>query len=311
VSNPAYLSMDGELVPYADARVHVLAPAITYGATVFEGIRGYWSEHYDDCLLFRLDEHLERLAFSMKVMRFSTDLEPKRIKQWVRRLVAANGQRDAVHIRVLAYVSEGPNMHTVAPISLAIASLSRPGRTADMAGIRACISSWRRISDDAMPPRVKCASNYQNGRLASLQAKHDGYDTPILLSGDGHVAEAPGSCLFLLRDGHLVTPSPSSDVLESITRDTIMELAEKRMGLRVEQRSVDRSELYLATEMFLCGTASEIVPIASLDGYTVGDGGIGPVTRSLAAAYAGVVRGEPGHAAWYTPVYRDTLGSRA
>lgn len=311
MSDPKYVSMDGRLVPYADARVHVLAPAITYGATVFEGVRGYKSGGGDECLLFRLGDHLERLAFSMKVMRFETDLEMPQVRDWVRELVRANGQRDEVHIRVLAYVAEGPNMYVTAPIGLAIASLSRPVRKEAAAGIRCAVSSWRRISDDSMPPRVKCASNYQNGRLASLQARNDGYDMPILLSASGHVAEAPGSCLFLLRDGRLVTPAVSSDILESITRDTIIRLASEHLSIDVEQREVDRSELYLAQEMFLCGTASEITPIASIDGYRVGTGGAGPVTTRVREAYARLVRGDLGHPEWLTPVYGESAAAGA
>ncbi|MCW5751163.1 MAG: branched-chain-amino-acid transaminase [Alphaproteobacteria bacterium] len=308
MSAPAYLSMNGRLVPYAEARVHVLAPAITYGATVFEGIRGYWSKHYDDCLLFRLDEHLERLAFSMKVMRFQSDLEPRTIRAWIRELVRANGQKDEVHIRALAYVSEGPNMFTTAPVEVAIASLARPGRNIGQGGVRATISNWRRISDDAMPPRVKCASNYQNGRLASLQAKHDGYDTPILLSSSGHVAEAPGSCVFLRRGDRLVTPGVTSDILESITRDSVIEIARQRCRVPVEERDVDRSELYMADEVFLCGTASEIVPVSEIDGFRVGDGGVGELTREIATLYGRLVRGELGYPEWFAPVYRDSLG---
>lgn len=308
MSVPAYLSMNGRLVPYAEARVHVLAPAITYGATVFEGIRGYWSREYDDCLLFRLDEHLERLAFSMKVMRFETDVTAQSIRTWTRELVRANGQKDEVHVRALAYIAEGPNMFTTTPVEIAIASLARPGRKADQGGVRATISNWRRISDDAMPPRVKCASNYQNGRLASLQARHDGYDTPILLSASGHVAEAPGSCIFLRRGKRLVTPGVTSDILESITRDTVIEIARQRCGLQVEERDVDRSELYMADEIFLCGTASEIVPVAEIDGFRVAQGQVGELTREIAGLYGRLVRGELGYPEWLAPVYRDSLG---
>ncbi len=309
MSPPKFLSMDGRLTPYAEAQVHVLAPAITYGATVFEGVRGYWSAARQDCLLFRLDDHLERLAFSIKVMRFQCELPADRISGWIRDLVRANDQKDDLHIRVLAYVSEGPNMLTQGPIGLAIASLSRPGKKT-LAGVRGCVSTWRRISDDAMPPRVKCASNYQNGRLASLQAKADHYDLPILLSSSGHVAEGPGSCLFMVRKGRLFTPSVSSDILEGVTRDTVMALARGDHGLSVEEREIDRSELYIADELFVCGTASEIVPVTSVDGLPVGGGEVGPVTRALAQAYARAVRGGAGPDHWFTPVYQDLSGAR-
>lgn len=298
---PRYLSMDGRLTPYAEARVHVLAPAITYGATVFEGIRGHWSAARDDCLLFRLEDHLERLAYSSKVMRLRMDLDLSQLTQWICELIRANDQRDQLHVRVLLYVAEGPNMLTQAPVGVAIASLERPGKVLN--GLRACVSNWRRISDDAMPPRVKCASNYQNGRLASLQAQVDQYDLPILLSSSGHVAEAPGSCLFMVRKGRLFTPSVSSDILEGITRDTVVELARKRLGLQVVEREIDRSELYLADELFVCGTAAEITPLTSMDHLPVGDGKVGPITRRLATTYAEFVRGDPEYESWFTPVY--------
>lgn len=303
MTQPQYLSMDGELTPYGEARVHVLAPAITYGATVFEGIRGHWSPQREDCLLFRLRDHLDRLAYSVKVMRFDMDLDSALITRWIRELVAANGQKDQLHIRVLVYVSEGPNMLTQSPIGVAIASLERPGKA--LTGLKACVSNWRRISDDAMPPRVKCASNYQNGRLASLQARADRYDLPIMLSSSGHVAESPGSCLFMVRKGRLVTPALSSDILEGITRDTVIELARQRLGLDVQEREVDRSELYLADELFVCGTSAELMPITSMDGYRVGDGEIGPLTRRLSQAYAQLVRGDDAYPDWFTPVYSE------
>lgn len=294
--------MNGQLVPYSDAKVHVLAPAITYGATVFEGIRGYWSDARDDCLMFRVEDHLERLAFSIKVMRFHFDLDPVEVTRWMLELIQANEQKDNLHLRLLVYVSEGPNMMTQSPISLAIASLSRPSKKS-LVGIRGCVSNWRRISDDAMPPRVKCASNYQNGRLASLQAQADKYDIPILLSKSGHVAEAPGSCIFMVRKGRLCTPSVSSDILEGITRDTVIDIANRRMGLVVDERDIDRTELYLADEIFVCGTASEIVPITSMDGLPVGRGEVGPITKQLASLYGTTVRGDADRPDWFTPVY--------
>jgi branched-chain amino acid aminotransferase len=169
--------------------------------------------------------------------------------------------------------------------------------------VRARVSSWRRISDDIMPPRVKNISNYRNGQLAAMEAQLDGYDQAILLNVQGKVAEAPGACLMLVRDGKLVTPDITQSILESITRDTLLRLARDELGLVIEERPVDRTELYVADEVFLCGTAAEITPIGEIDRYPIGDGHPGPVTRALERLYHDIVRGiDPRRAEWRTPV---------
>jgi branched-chain amino acid aminotransferase len=168
--------------------------------------------------------------------------------------------------------------------------------------MRAKVSSWRRISEDVMPPRVKNLSNYRNGQLARMEALQDGYDTAVILNHQGKVSEAPGACVALIRDGVLITPDLQSSILESITRDALLTLAREVLGLRVEERQVDRTELYLADELFVCGTAAEITPVVSVDQYTVGSGEIGPVTRELERIFADALRGREsrfGH--WRTP----------
>jgi branched-chain amino acid aminotransferase len=165
------------------------------------------------------------------------------------------------------------------------------------------VSSWTRISDNVMPPRVKNLSNYRNGQLALMEAKHDGYDTAFLLDHLGHVAEAPGACVMIVRDGKLITPDLGSSILESITRDALIVLARESLGLEVIERSVDRTELYLADEVFTCGTAAEITPVVSVDKYEIGNGAPGPITRRLEQVFSDVLYGrESRYAAWRTPV---------
>lgn len=172
--------------------------------------------------------------------------------------------------------------------------------------LKACISSWERIHDNALPPRAKVGANYINGRYAHLQARQDGYDLPIFLGRDGKVAEGAGACLFMVRNGQLVTPPTTSSVLESITRDTIMVLA-REAGVVVVERLVDRTELYLADEVFLCGSAAEISPIVSVDGYALGNSLPGPITVSLLKAYLAVASGENlDHPEWRTVVHSRT-----
>jgi branched-chain amino acid aminotransferase len=195
------------------------------------------------------------------------------------------------------------DMSLTGPVGLAVDAL--PRKMADKAGITAGISSWLRIPDGAMPPRIKCSANYQNGRLAQLEAKVNGYDTALLLNARGKLAEGPGACCFVVRRGVPMTPPVTADILESVTRATLLELCAKELGLTPEVREIDRTELYVADEAFLCGSGWEIAPIVSVDRLPLGDGAKpGPVTRAIQACYFSVVRGErAAYRDWLTPVY--------
>jgi branched-chain amino acid aminotransferase len=173
------------------------------------------------------------------------------------------------------------------------------------------VSSWTRISDNVLSPRVKCLSNYQNSRLAAVEAKQNGYDQPILLNPQGKVTEGGASCLFIVRNGVAITPSASSGILESVTRATILRLCAETLGIPTEEREVDRTELYIAEEVFFCGTGAEVTPVGSVDGYTVGDGGVGPLTAKIESLFHDIVRGRhPVHTQWSIPVYPVTVGVR-
>jgi branched-chain amino acid aminotransferase len=178
-------------------------------------------------------------------------------------------------------------------------------------GYKGRVASWRRISEDVMPPRVKNLSNYRNGQLARMEAAADGYDTSLLLNQQGKIAEAPGACVMLIRDGKLITPDLTSSVLESITRDALLVLAREKLGLVVEERAVDRTEFYVGDEAFICGTAAEVTPLVELDHYPIGDGKIGPITRRLRSAYEAALRGTDGsYPEWRTPVGVKALAGR-
>jgi branched-chain amino acid aminotransferase len=304
MANPKYLSMNGEIVPFADAKVHMLTPAVKYGAGVFEGIRGYWNEQRKDMYLFRLEEHLDRLHFSMKVMRFRHQLENHKMERALIDLIRANELREDIHIRILAWVDGEGDMEAAGPIGWSIAALPKPTGKAVTEGIHCAVSSWRRISDNSMPARVKATANYNNGRLAGMQGKVDGYDNVIILTDQGRVAESPGSCFFMVRNGVPATPGVNSDILESITRDTVMRIFREYLGRETEERDVARTELYAADETFFCGSGYEIQPILSIDRQPVGSGTIGELTRALQQKYFALVRGEiADHAEWRTPVY--------
>ena len=297
------VTLNGVRVPLAEAKISVMAPGLTYAATVFEGIRAYWSAEADQLWLFRLDEHIERFVNSMRLLRFDDPPSFEAVRRQVIDDVAANGYREDTYVRLQAYIDDWGDMTATGPVGMAIVSRPRPRVPAFETGRDFGVSSWRRLADNASPPRVKATANYLNGRLAGLDAKAAGYDGAILLTERGTVSEGPGGCIFIVRDGMLITPSVTSGILESVTRDTLILLA-RANGLACIEREIDRTELYIADEGFYCGTGQEVVPMLSVDRLPVGDGRPGPITRRLQALYDDEVRGRSdGHADWRTAVY--------
>lgn len=293
----------GAIVPQSAAAVPLLSPTAQFGLNVFEGVRCYWNAGREQLYAFRLDDHLRRLAQSCRLVRLDMPHSPAEIEALLNETVAANGFREDIAVRITVFADGEGSWHSRGPVSMFIAPTPRArAEIGRIAGKAACISSWERIGDNVLPPRVKLGANYLNGRYAHLQAKADGYDLPIFLGRDGKVAEGAGACLFMLRSDRLVTPSLTSSVLESITRDTVIALAADR-SLRVEERPLDRTELYLADEIFLCGTSAEITPVASVDRFVVGDGAPGPVTIGLLRDYHTIASGEDSRfSKWRTPV---------
>ena len=294
--------MNGRLVAQDQAVLPVNSAAVFYGTNVFEGLRAYWNADDGEVYCFRLQEHFVRFRESMKMMRFTVPYSDVDLYEAVREVLKGNEVREDIHMHLVAYVT-GAGMDATAPTGLYI-NPRRRGRIAD-GGLACCVSSWLRTSDNAIPIRLKCGANYQNGRLAVLQAKADGYDAPILLNQQGHVAEGTGATFFMVRKGKLVTPPVSSDILESITRTTLIEEIGPELGLDVVEREIDRTELYVADEAFFCGSGYEITPIVSIDRFPLGDGAVGSTTRRLLTAYMNVVRGiDTRRPEWRTPVYR-------
>jgi branched-chain amino acid aminotransferase len=277
----------------------------TIGA-VFEGIRVYAGDHPDELYIFRLREHLERLERSMKLVRLPLEYGLDDLTDATLDLLRANQVREDTYIRPLAYAANtyGKRVAQIGnEAALVISTVPMATHLKSGLAYHANISSWRRISEDVLPPRVKNLSNYRNSQLASTEARLDGYDTTILLNQHGKVSEGPGACLMLVAGGKIITPDLGSGILESITRDALIVLGREVLGVEVVEREVDRTELYLADEAFLCGTAAEITPIVSVDRHTVGDGKPGPITHALEAAFEDVLRGrEPRYAHWRTPV---------
>lgn len=298
------LWMNGRLLANDQAVLPVNSAAVFYATNVFEGLRAYWNEDDGELYGFRLQEHFARLRESMKMMRFTVPYTDADLYEAVRQILSGNDLREDIHMHLVAYVA-GVGLDATEPTGLYINPRRRP-RVKDNEGLKCCISSWVRTSDNAIPIRLKSGSNYQNGRLATLQAKADGYDGPIFLNGQGHVAEGSGATFFMVRKGQVVTPPLTADILESITRSTLIEdLVPRALGQKVVEREIDRTEIYVAEEAFFCGSGYEITPITSIDRFPLGDGKVGPLTRRLSEAYLNLVRGvDKTHPEWRTAVYQ-------
>ena len=304
MSPAKYVFMNGEIIPWEDATVHVFSPVAKYGTSVFEGIRGYWNDEDEDIYLFKLKQHMDRLTYSQSVMRFDEIIDADHLIEKTIELVRANGFRETIHIRVLVFVEGEEDVGACGPVGVAITAIPRPLPKKVVEGCTVQVSSWVRVPDQAMPIRVKCSANYNNGRFAMVQARKDGYDAALLLNIRGKVSEGPSMCFFMVRDGVPVTPSVTNDILESITRQTVIEICREYLDLEPVERDVDRSEVYAAEEAFFCGTGWEITPITSIDKLPVGDGTVGPFVQRLQEIYFGLANGKtPDHAEWRMPVY--------
>jgi len=299
-----YLLRDGELVPYEQASMHVLSTSLKYGVGVFEGFRAYRNDDEDQLYAFRVDDHLRRLSSSMRAIGIERPGDVEGLGDQLLGLIRANELRSDLHMRVQVFVdSPDGKPDDTGPTTTFMAAIPM-GRYFDRPGLNVQISSWSRISDRSMPPRVKSIANYQNGRLALLEARRNGYDAALMLTHEGRVSEGAGYNVFMVRDGRLSTPAVTESILEGVTRDSVIRLAESQLAMPVEQRPIDRSELYSADEVFVCGSAAEVSPVSSVDRVVVGDGGVGPVTAALKDLYQRAVRGQvASDQGWAQPVY--------
>jgi len=297
----------GSLTRSEDALVPVLSATAQFGLNVFEGVRGYVNQQ-GEVFLFRLDEHLYRLMQSCRLIGIESPYSSRQIKAALLETIRANMMHGDLAVRVTLFVEGIGSWSIDGPVDMFVAPIlkSRKNLSSD-SGMTACTSTWRRIDDTVMPPRIKAGANYINGRYAHLEAKANRADLPILLNATGKIAEGAGACLMMVRDGILVTPPRTASILESITRDTLLILASE-IGLTVQERDIDRSELYIAEEVFLCGSSAEVTPLIRIDRFTIGDGRPGPLTRMLSTHYFGCADGSNGdHAEWRTPVWTDFI----
>jgi branched-chain amino acid aminotransferase len=300
---PKIILQNGKLLPYEQASVHPMSLGMTYATAVFEGLRAYRNPTTGEFKIFRFAEHFKRLLLGMKVMRFDHSLTEDGMREALSGLIRANEPDDDVYIRLLVYIEALGLMAQTGPVGYTAAASPRERPKFADTGMSLGVSSWSRLSDNASPPRIKATANYHDARLTQLQAKSDGYDGALMLTPSGKVSEAPIACFFMVRDGRLITPNIGSNILESVTRDTIITLYEEATGQAVVQREVDRSELYFADEAFLCGTGQEIIPVVKIDRLPVGDGAIGPITKKMQKIYFDAVRElTPDTHGWLTKV---------
>jgi branched-chain amino acid aminotransferase len=300
-----YAFFKGEYVPLAEAKIGILTHAFNYGTGVFEGIRAYWNDVENQLYVFKLREHYERMTDSSKILSIELKYSVDELCEITKEVLRRSDVHADVYLRPIAYKSGeviGVRLHNIADdFCLAVVSL---GKYIDVEMARCKVSSWRRMDDSSAPVRAKITGIYVNSALAKTEVVSDGYDEAILLNADGHVSEGSGENLFIVRDGVLITPCVSDNILEGITRDFVMQLAKDELGMRVDERTLDRSELYVADECFMTGTAAEITPISEVDRRAIGTGQIGPYTSRLRQLFYDAARGKnPKYRSVCTPVW--------
>lgn len=307
IQTPSLAWLDGYFVPWDEARIHIRTDCVMRGGSVFEGLPGYWNAAQQQLYLFRVEDHLRRLSNSARILRMRSPYDHEAIRRAMLELLRRCDFRQDVHVRPTLYFGRGAAFGFGDDIEVGgfISAVPMPRSQARLThGIKVAVSSWQRLSDRDQPPRIKASANYLNSRLAQVQAEVDGYDSAIFLNSLGHVAETPAACLIVIRNRVAHTPDITSGILESITRITAMELLARRLGVPVQERAIDRTELYLADEIFECGSAHEITPIVNVDGYVIGDGLPGPITQELADLYVKVASCDlEDYRALLTPVY--------
>jgi branched-chain amino acid aminotransferase len=296
----------GKLVPMSEARVGILTHALHYGTGVFEGIRAHWDETQQELFLLRIHEHFERWRQNCGILRIDLPVSTEELCAITVELMRRNVFRSNVYIRPLAYKSaERVGVCPDDQNAFAIVALPFGEYLHAEKGLHAGVSSWRRIEDNAIPARGKICGAYVNSALASDEAHRCGFDEAILLNEGGHVAEGATCNIFMVRNGKLITPPVHENVLEGITRDSVMELARNELGLEVLELPIDRSELYICDELFFTGTAVGIAPVVRVDHRPVKEGVIGPVSLGIQQLYFAATRGHmQAYRNWLTPVYQ-------
>ena len=303
---PKYAYFQGEIVPYENAKVGVLTHALNYGTAAFGGLRGYWNNEEEQLFVFRPLDHFRRLLNSAKILRMAFDHTPESLTEITLELLRAEGHRQDVYIRPLVYKSGeviGVRLHDL-EADISIVSIPFGLYVKKDTNAHLTVSSWRRVDDNVIPARGKISGAYANSALIKSDAALNGFDDALVLNQDGHVSEGSAMNVFMIRDGVLITPPVTQNVLEGITRRTAILLAQKELNLPVLERPIDRTEMLICDEVFLTGTAAQVTAVTQIDHIPVGNGEMGPITTQLRALFYDVVHGGiPAYRDWVTPVY--------
>lgn len=308
---------EGKFVPLEEANINIMTSGFLYGTAIFEGLRAYWNERKEEIYIFRLREHYERMQDSMKIMRMDVKYSLDELCDLTTELVRRNKPRGDTYIRPTVYKAAkqiGPSLLNN-PSELCIFTVAFGDYFHGADGLHVQVSAWRRVEDNAIPARAKIVGAYANTALAKTDAVAAGFDECIVLSENGHVSEGSAMNVFMVKRGKLITTPTTENILEGITRNTIIEMAASEWGLKTECRPIDRSELYIADELFFCGTGAQIAPIVSVDRRPVGNGKVGPISDKIRSLYVSMCRGDvPKYSKWLTPVFKpdgDPMGQAA
>jgi branched-chain amino acid aminotransferase len=306
VTLPKYAYFEGQIVPYSDAKVGVMNHTLNYGTGAFAGVRAYWNKDQEQLYIFRPLDHFKRLLQSAKLLYAEVNYKPEDLRDTIIELIRAEGYREDCYIRPLLYNADeiiGVRLHDLTPkITMFSVPFTRYVERDDNAHVT--FSSWRRIDDNAIPARGKITGAYINSAFIKTTAVLSGFDEALVLSNDGHISEGSAENVFIIRDGVLITPPVSENILEGITRRTIVTLAKEELGLEVRERPIDRTEAFVCDELFLTGTAAQVTAVTHVDHQPIGNGVMGPITTKLRQLYDDLVRGKlSAYRGWNEAVY--------
>jgi branched-chain amino acid aminotransferase len=310
VTVPKYAYFRGRIVPYSEAKIGVMTHALNYGTAIFGGIRGYWNEAEEELFIFRPQDHFQRFFNSAKLMVMDIGHTKDELVQITVELLQKEGFRQDCYLRPMAYFADeiiGVKLHDL-QTEVTLFSVPFDKYVANDTGAHVTFSSWRRVDDNAIPARAKVAGAYVNTAFIKTDAVRSGFDEALVLTQDGHISEGSAENVFMMRDGTLFTPPITDNILEGITRRTIIELAEQELGLKVVARSIDRTEVYICDELFMTGTAAQVTAITRVDHRPVADGKMGTITAKLRKLYDDAVRGKlKKYRHWNYPVYEKMV----
>jgi len=299
-----YAFFNKQIIPLSEAKLGIMTHALHYGTACFEGIRGNWNSEEGQMYIFRIKEHYHRLKKNCNILKIDLPYSVDELCQITTELVKKNGYKEDVYIRPMAYKSSqviGVRLHNLEDEFFVFTIPFGPYLDIEK-GVRCCVSTWRRVDDNMIPARAKISGIYVNSALAKTEAWENGFDEAILLTHEGHVSEGSGENIFVIIEGKLCTPPSSDNILMGITRDTIIKLAKNELGIDTVERQIDHSELYIADECFMTGTAAHVTPVIEIDHRQIGDGTAGDITLKLQQLYFNIIQGKnPKYLDWCTP----------